>query len=109
MSYKAFAVAAGENTHQCDAGGAFIPGAQKFAHAFSDGSYKTFNNLSNAKRNFLDAIEQGPSGLDLFAYFGHGYKTQLGSASIYTEKDIDEFARILRPKRVLQYSDNKLD
>ena len=34
----------------------------------------------------------------MFAYFGHGWTTQLGSAKIYAEKDIDDLAEILQGK-----------
>ncbi|MCV5090627.1 hypothetical protein OFC13_28775, partial [Escherichia coli] len=85
MAYQVFAVTPATNSDdKCDATGAFIPGAQKFAAAYN-GSYKTFNNMAaNAKKEFLQTIEDGPGSLDMFAYFGHGYTSQLGSAKIYT-------------------------
>jgi hypothetical protein len=99
MAYQVFAVTPATNSDdKCDATGAFIPGAQKFAAAYN-GSYKTFNNMAaNAKKEFLQTIEDGPGSLDMFAYFGHGYTSQLGSAKIYTDKDINDLAEILKKK-----------
>jgi hypothetical protein len=97
MGYNVHAVAAGTDTKQSDARGAFIPGAQKFANALG-GSYRTFDNSKNARRNFLDKVNEGQNGLDVFAYFGHGWKTQLGSADIFTDEHLTEFADVLRPK-----------
>jgi hypothetical protein len=99
MAYQVFAVTPATNSDdRCDATGAFIPGAQRFAMAYK-GSFKTFDNVgSHAKRNFLQTIKDGPGSLDIFSYFGHGYKTQLGSAKIYTDQDIEDFAAVLREK-----------
>ena len=99
MGYQAFAVTPATNSDdKCDATGAFLPGAQRFASAFS-GSFKTFDNASaQTKKYFLKTIEDGPGSLDVFAYFGHGYKTQLGSAKIYTDKDMDDLAEVLKKK-----------
>lgn len=99
MSYNVFALTPASNSDdKNDATGAFIPGAQRFAKAFG-GSYKSFDNVgSGTKKKFLDALRDGPGSLDVFAYFGHGWNTQLGSAKIYTDKDTDEFAEVLREK-----------
>lgn len=99
MAYQVFAVTPSTNSDdKCDATGAFVPGAQRIARAYN-GSYRTFNNLgSNAKKDFLKTITDGPGSLDMFAYFGHGYKTQLGSAKIYTDKDMDALVEALKPK-----------
>ena len=82
MAYQVFAVTPATNSDdKCDATGAFIPGAQRFAHAYN-GSFRAFDNVGSlVKKNFLKTIEDGPGSLDMFAYFGHGYKTQLGSAN----------------------------
>jgi hypothetical protein len=98
MGYNVFALTPATNSDdKCDATGAFIPGAQRIAKAYG-GAYKTFNNVgSDTKRQFLQAIKDGPGGLDMFAYFGHGWKTQLGSAKIY-ERDVDALADVLREK-----------
>jgi hypothetical protein len=100
MSYKAFAITPTNNQDdKKDATGAFIPGAQKFANAFK-GSFRKFNNLpGESKKSFLKTIvDEAPNGLDLFAYFGHGWNTQLGSAGINTDGDIDQLAEILKKK-----------
>ena len=99
MAYQVFAVTPAMNSDDdCDATGAFIPGAQRFAKAYN-GSFRTFNNVgSQVKKNFLQTIEDGPGSLDMFAYFGHGWKTQLESAKIYTDKDIEDFAAVLKAK-----------
>ncbi|WP_342361954.1 hypothetical protein [Terrarubrum flagellatum] len=101
MSYSVFATTPATNSdHKNDATGAFIPGAQKFATAYG-GSYRNFNNVgSGAKDNFLQTIKDGPGSLDMFAYFGHGWNNppQLGSAHIFTEADMDQFAAVLREK-----------
>lgn len=99
MGFNVFAVTPASNSDgRGDATGAFIPGATRFARAYG-GSFRTFNNLGdNPKRNFLRAIQEGPGSLDVFAYFGHGWRTQLGSAHIYTDRDMDEFADALRDK-----------
>jgi len=99
MPYNVFAVTPSTNSDdKCDATGAFLPGAQRFANAFG-GSFKSFNNIgAQVKKNFLQTIQDGPGGLDIFAYFGHGYKTQLGSAKIYTDKDMEALAEVLASK-----------
>lgn len=98
MSYKAFAVTPANNSKNNDASGAFIPGAQHFAKAFK-GTFKTFNNVhGQSKKNFLAEIDAAPGPLDLFAYFGHGWNTQLHTAEIYTESDINELAEALKAK-----------
>ncbi len=104
MSYQTYAVAAGVNTKDGDATGAFIPGAQKFSKIYG-GSYKVFDNGKSGKKNFLEAVGAAPSCLDLFAYFGHGWESstdcthgQLGSAGIISDQDLDEFATILKTK-----------
>lgn len=105
MSYLTYAVAAGINqAGKGDATGAFIPGAQKFSKIYGN-SYKVFENGGSGKKNFLDAVSAGPSCLDFFAYFGHGWESttdclhgQLGSAGIISDKDLDEFATILKTK-----------
>jgi hypothetical protein len=99
MGYNVFAVTPSTNSDdKCDATGAFLPGAQRFANAFG-GSFKSFDNVgAQVKKNFLQTIQDGPGGLDIFAYFGHGYKTQLGSAKIYTDKDREELAEVLASK-----------
>jgi hypothetical protein len=100
MSYNAFAITPANNKDdKNDATGAFIPGAQKFAYAYK-GAFRKFNNLpGESKKNFLKALtDDAPGGLDLFAYFGHGYHTQLGSAGIITDKDTDQLADILKKK-----------
>lgn len=99
MSYQVFAVTPSTNSDdKCDATGAFLPGAKRFADAFG-GSFRSFNNLgSNAKKDFLQTVSDGPGSLDVFAYFGHGWKTQLGSAKIHTEKDMDALVEALKPK-----------
>lgn len=99
MSYQVFAVTPASNSDdKCDATGAFLPGAQRFANAYG-GSFRSFENLgANVKKNFLATIDAGPGSLDIFAYFGHGWKNQLGSAHIYTDKDMDELAEVLKPK-----------
>jgi hypothetical protein len=104
MSYNVFAVTPANNSdHKNDATGAFIPGAKRFAAAYG-GAYKTFDNSvgNRTKKNFLKTIQDGPSSLDMFAYFGHGYHhpPQLGSAHIYTRADIEEMADALREKLV---------
>lgn len=99
MSYTVFAVTPTSNSdNKCDATGAFIPGAQRFANAFG-GSYRSFDNSgTDVKKNFLNTIDDGPGSLDVFAYFGHGWKSQLGSAHIYTEADMTELAEVLKKK-----------
>jgi hypothetical protein len=99
MGYQVFAVTPATNSDdKCDATGAFLPGAQRFANAFG-GSYKSFDNASSqTKKSFLKTIEDGPGSLDIFAYFGHGWKTQLGSAKIYSDKDMDDLAEVLKKK-----------
>ena len=99
MAYSVFAVTPQSNSDdKKDATGAFIPGAQRFAKAYN-GSYRSFDNIgSDTKRKFLQTIKDGPGSLDIFAYFGHGWTTQLGSAKIYTDKDTDELAEVLREK-----------
>jgi hypothetical protein len=99
MVYQAFAVTPATNSDdKCDATGAFIPGAQRFATTYN-GSFKTFEiSGSQVKRNFLQTIKDGPGSLDIFAYFGHGWKTQLESAKIYTDQDIEDFAAVLKDK-----------
>jgi hypothetical protein len=99
MGYSVFAVTPSQNSDdRKDATGAFIPGAQRIAKAYR-GSFRTFNNLGpNVKKNFLDTIRDGPGSLDMFCYFGHGWKTQLGSAKIYDDKDMDQLAEVLREK-----------
>lgn len=100
MAYNAFAITpANDKVDKNDASGAFIPGAQRFANAFK-GSFRKFNNLpGESKKNFLKTIkDEAPGGLDLFAYFGHGWNTQLGSAGINTDADIDQLAGILKDK-----------
>lgn len=99
MAYQVFAVTPATNSDdKCDATGAFLPGAQRFANAYN-GAFKSFNNVgSQVKKNFLQTIKDGPGSLDIFAYFGHGYKTQLGSAKIYTDQDLEDFAAVLKEK-----------
>jgi hypothetical protein len=104
MTFKVYAVAAGQNSNNqftgvmdTDSSGAFVPGAQRFAAAYK-GTYKTFDNSKNSNRNFLQAVNAAPDNLDVFAYFGHGCKTQLGSASINNDADIENFAKVLRTK-----------
>jgi hypothetical protein len=104
MTIKAYAVAAGSNTKDketgkviTDSSGAFVPGAQRWAAALK-GTYKTFNNLQNSNKNFMDEVAAAPDNLDIFAYFGHGWKNQLGSCSINNEQDIDAFAKLLKTK-----------
>jgi hypothetical protein len=99
MAYNVFAVTPATNSDdKKDATGAFLPGAQRFANAFG-GSFRSFNNVgAQVKKTFLQTLEDGPGGLDIFAYFGHGYKTQLGSAKIYTDKDMDQLADVLKTK-----------
>ena len=99
MAYNVFAVTPATNSDdRKDATGAFIPGAQRLAKAYR-GGFRSFDNLgSNAKRNFLQTIKDGPGSLDLFAYFGHGWKTQLGSAKIYDDGDMEQLAEVLREK-----------
>lgn len=99
MAYSVFAVTPAQNSDdRKDATGAFIPGAQRIAKAYG-GSYRTFDNLgSNVKKKFLDTISDGPGSLDMFCYFGHGWKNQLGSAKIFSDKDMDDLADVLRSK-----------
>jgi hypothetical protein len=99
MGYNVFAVTPATNSDdRKDATGAFIPGAQRLAHAYG-GSFKTFDNAgADTKAKFLQTIKDGPGALDMFAYFGHGWTTQLGSAKIYTEQDIDDLAEVLQGK-----------
>ena len=99
MGYNVFAVTPATNSDdRKDATGAFIPGAQRLARAYG-GSFKSFDNVgADTKKNFLQTIKDGPGSLDMFAYFGHGWTTQLGSAKIYTEKDIDDLAEVLQGK-----------
>jgi hypothetical protein len=99
MGYNVFAVTPSQNSdNRNDATGAFIPGAQRIAKAYR-GAFRTFNNASsNTKKNFLDTIRDGPGSLDMFCYFGHGSKGQLGSAKIYNDKDMDQLAEVLKQK-----------
>ena len=99
MGYNVFGVTPATNSDdRKDATGAFIPGAQRLARAYG-GSFKSFDNVgADTKKNFLQTIKDGPGSLDMFAYFGHGWTTQLGSAKIYTKKDIDDLAEVLQGK-----------
>lgn len=101
MAFQVFAVTLATNSdNKGDATGAFIPGAQRIANAYG-GSFRTFNNIGSdveVKRNFLRTIEDGPGSLDLFAYFGHGWNTQLASAKIYTKSDRQDLANVLKVK-----------
>lgn len=101
MSFNAFAIAPSQNKDgKHDATGAFHPGAQKFAKAFNC-PWREFDNSGSGaatRKSFLDTITTFcPASLELFAYFGHGYKNGLGSAHI-GDAQLDDFIKVLRPK-----------
>ncbi|GEM_PF-1939331 len=105
-SITAFAIAPGHNSGgKNDATGAFLPGAQKFGTAYNC-PWRQFDNtgaVKTVRQRFYDTIDTFcPSGLDLFAYFGHGIPQGLASAHIY-EADgyghhLDDLLAVLQPK-----------
>lgn len=100
---KVYAIATGDNDttgkFPQDCTGAFIPGAKRIAAAYG-GGFTTFHNgqsHEDARDALIAAVNAMPAGLDMFAYFGHGSKTQLGNM-IWTEGDRNSFADAIRPK-----------
>lgn len=86
-----------KNEKDCDI--VFKPAAVRVRNAYKGGYSEFANGLSYpANRNdLLQKIGMMGGGLDLFAYFGHGYNTQLGG-HILTKEDIGMLADALKPK-----------
>lgn len=83
--------------HDCDI--VFRPGAQRVAQAYS-GTSRSFSNGKPYPANrddLLNEISLLPAGLDMFAYFGHGYNDQLGN-HITSAGDIQKLGDALKPK-----------
>ncbi len=96
---RVYAIATRDNDKTSDCDIVFIPGAERVRKAYHGGS-ATFHNAlpypANLK-DFLSKIDAMPPALDMFAYFGHGFNTQLGN-HIRTRGDIKMFADALGPK-----------
>jgi len=99
---RVYAIATGDNDtsgkYPGDCTGAFIPGARRIASAYG-GGYATFHNAQShegARDDLIKAVNDMPGGLDMFAYFGHGVKTQLGN--MIWEADRQLFADAIRAK-----------
>jgi hypothetical protein len=90
----------GEDEPLHDASGAFMVGARRFKqiHGLADPVFFD-NSLEYAQRRkqILDAIENADSGLEVFAYFGHGWKTSLPSGG-FQMKQIPDLAAALSKK-----------
>lgn len=86
--------APGKNDSSC----AFVPGAQRLAAAYG-GGYATFHNAQShegARGDLIKAINAMPAGIDMFAYFGHGSKKQLGNMIWNADQEL--FADAIKPK-----------
>jgi hypothetical protein len=96
---SAYAITTNDNKsgdRDCDV--VFKPGAKRLGDAYG-GGYAYFSNGLSYPANrddLLQKISDMPV-VDLFAYFGHGYNTQLGG-HILTEADIQKLADALGPK-----------
>ncbi|QEL26080.1 hypothetical protein FQV39_28345 [Bosea sp. F3-2] len=77
----------------------FKPAAVRVRDAYKAGYSEFGNGLSYPENrdDFLKKIDMMAGGLDLFAYFGHGFNTQLGG-HILTKDDIGKLADALKPK-----------
>jgi len=86
------------NEFDCDY--VFKPGGRRIQKAYGKG-YSEFSNglpYPANKKDLLEVINKQVGGnLDLFAYFGHGYNTQLGG-HILSKTDINELADAIKPK-----------
>src|SRR5690348_2831637 len=77
----------------------FRPAAKRVSDAYGCG-YATFSNGLPHPANrddLLRKINEMPGSLDMFAYFGHGFDTQLGG-HILTDEDRQKLADALKPK-----------
>jgi hypothetical protein len=77
----------------------FKPAAARLRDAYT-GGYSEFSNglpYPQNRNDLLKKISMMAGGLDLFAYFGHGFNTQLGG-HILTPDDINKMADALKPK-----------
>ncbi len=86
-----------EGESDCDV--VFKPGAQRIRKAYNAG-YSEFHNALPNPRNrddLITKINEMSGSLDLFAYFGHGFKDQLGT-TILTHQDIEKLGDALKPK-----------
>jgi hypothetical protein len=90
----------GEDAPLHDASGAFMVGARRFKqiHGLADPVFFD-NSLTYPKRRkqILDAIDAVSGDLDVFAYFGHGWKTSLPSGGFRMD-DIPDLASALGKK-----------
>lgn len=86
------------NEMDCDF--VFKPGAARVRDAYTGGYSEFSNGLSypENKKDLLNVINNKIGGnLDFFAYFGHGYDTQLGG-HILTKNDVNELGDALKSK-----------
>jgi hypothetical protein len=84
-----------------DATGAFQLGARIFQRVHKLPKPLFFDNSGTAsaiRDRVLKAIAAQPGGLDVFAYFGHGGSTCLGSAELYKKAGAKLLADALRAK-----------
>ena len=97
---KAYAISTADNkTGEKDCDVVFKPGAERVRAAYSGGSATFRNGLGYpaSREDLLKKIAAMPSGLDFFAYFGHGFTNQLGG-HIRLRSDIKLLADALGPK-----------